>query len=90
MSQTPVLVSVIDFIYIGEVNLDQEDLASFISIAQDLEINGLDNSIDQVNKPHNLVNKENISTSPPMAVQTLPPLEHKKSKRTYHKSGTKD
>ena len=74
------LVSVIDFLYNGEVNIDQEDLASFISIAQELEIKGLDKSIDQVKKPHNLVDKEHISTSPPMAIQTVKPLEHKKAR----------
>ena len=35
------LLAVVDFIYHGEVNIAQEDLANFLEIAEDLELKGL-------------------------------------------------
>ena len=35
------IAAVVDFIYHGEVNIAQEDLAHFLAIAEDLELKGL-------------------------------------------------
>ena len=35
------LISILDFMYLGEVNVAQEDLTSFLSLAEDLQVKGL-------------------------------------------------
>jgi hypothetical protein len=35
------LVSVLDFMYHGEVNVAQEELNSFLAVAEDLQVKGL-------------------------------------------------
>jgi len=41
------LLSVLDFMYHGEVNVAQEDLDSFLSVAEDLKVKGLTQKEDQ-------------------------------------------
>ena len=56
------LVSLVDFIYCGEVNINQDDLETFLFIAKDLEIKGLENQ----EYPQELV-----SSSPPFPLQPM-------------------
>ena len=35
------MLSVVDFIYHGQVNIDQEDLNDFLALAEDLQLKGL-------------------------------------------------
>ena len=44
------MLSVLDFIYHGEVNVAQEDLASFLSVAKELEVKGLTQTVQEENK----------------------------------------
>ena len=39
--QSKVLTSVLDFLYFGEANVNQEDLDSFFAIAKDIKLEGL-------------------------------------------------
>ena len=52
------LVSVLDFMYSGEVNVSQEDLNSFLAVAEDLRVRGLTQNLAQK------VEKDDISSSP--------------------------
>jgi len=49
------LVSVLNFMYHGEVNVAQEELNSFLAVAEDLKVKGLtqSNSASDNSKPHN-------------------------------------
>merc|ERR1711862_924200 len=50
------LVSVLNFMYHGEVNVAQEELNSFLAVAEDLKVKGLTQSnspSDNDNKPQN-------------------------------------
>ena len=42
---------IIDFMYYGEVNVDQEDLNGFLTVAQELKVKGLENKENYVNEP---------------------------------------
>ena len=41
------LVSIVDFMYYGEVNVYQEDLNTFLNLAEEIELKGLNGSSDQ-------------------------------------------
>ena len=41
------LVAMVDFLYFGEANVDQENLDSFLAIAEELQLKGLQGSYDQ-------------------------------------------
>jgi len=43
------MLSVLDFMYHGEVNIAQEDLSSFLNVAKELEVKGLTQNGDQEN-----------------------------------------
>jgi len=45
------LSSVLDFMYYGEVNVAQEELNSFLAVAEDLQIKGLSQTRSEVSKP---------------------------------------
>ena len=50
------LTAIVDFIYNGETNIYQNDLDGFLALAEELQLKGLDGTID---KPLN--NSENLS-----------------------------
>jgi len=70
------LLSVLNFMYMGEVNVAQEELNSFLSVAEDLRVKGLTqgnqsetkskmkNNIEQ-SKPEPKLQRESIYTPPP-------------------------
>ena len=41
------LIAIVDFLYFGEVKVYQENLDSFLAIAAELELKGLEGSIDK-------------------------------------------
>ena len=41
------LISIVDFMYYGEVNIYQEDLNTFLNLAEEMELEGLKGSSDQ-------------------------------------------
>ena len=55
------LVSVLEFMYSGEVNVSQEDLNSFLAVAEDLRVRGLTQNLAQK------IEKDSISSSPSAA-----------------------
>ena len=59
------LAAVVDFLYFGEVNVYQENLDSFLAIAEELQLKGLEGSKDQQesSEPEKIKSKEN-STQP--------------------------
>jgi len=76
------LIYVLNFMYHGEVNVAQEELNSFLSVAEDLQVKGLtqSNSPDSSNpkpKPNlghqPLLQKEPSATPPPKRPRPLPP-----------------
>ena len=71
------LVSLVDFIYYGAVNINQDDLETFLFIAKDLKIKGLENQ----EYPKELVSSSPLSPLQPM---TEKPVSKKtiKPKRT--------
>jgi len=59
--------SIINFIYIGETHVEQEELESFFAIAKDLEIKGLSNeSIVNWKEPKNGATKVDMPSYPEM------------------------
>lgn len=55
------LVSVLEFMYSGEVNVSQEDLNSFLAVAEDLRVRGLTQNLAKK------VDKDNTSSSSPVS-----------------------
>ena len=55
------LTAIVDFLYFGEANGSQENLDSFLAIAEELQIKGLEGSKDQLesNEPEQIKSKEN-------------------------------
>ena len=74
------LTAIVDFLYYGEANVYQENLANFLAIAGDLQINGLEGSKDQYGsneeeelKPmekHKVNHMEAISRTPQIGNET--------------------
>ena len=46
------LQAVLDFMYHGKVNVAQEDLSSFLAVAEDLQVKGLSENIKKTAKSH--------------------------------------
>ena len=59
------LTAIVDFLYFGEANVYQESLGSFLAIAEELQLKGLDGSKDQQesNEAAQLISNENNSDS---------------------------
>jgi len=56
------LIAIVDFIYFGEANIDQENLESFLAVAEELQVKGLDTNQPDLNEP---------SLEPPIISQGL-------------------
>ena len=67
------LCAIVDFLYLGEANIFQESLDSFLGIAEELKLKGL---TDQTRDPEN---KKEISSGHPVQQVNSKPL-HKKEK----------
>jgi len=62
------LVSVLNFMYHGEVNVAQEELNSFLAVAEDLKVKGL----TQNSETHN---RNNVRSDPPKQRARDPPIK---------------
>ena len=51
------LQSILDFLYVGEVNVAQENLNSFLTVAEELQIKGLTQSNSANSKPNHFKNQ---------------------------------
>ena len=61
------IVSVLNFMYHGEVSVAQEDLNSFLAVAEDLKVKGLtQNDSDNSSKASKIIFQENISFKCPV------------------------
>ena len=73
------LASILDFIYNGEVNIAQEDLNSFLAIAEELQIKGLieDGNTNSIKNPKHSFSSNNYKTQtgPRFSDQDEPPLK---------------
>ena len=65
------LTAILNFIYHGEVNVAQEDLKSFLGVAEDLKIKGLTEQKDS----HNINIKSDGGSSSQSSLPPLPPLQ---------------
>jgi len=57
------LVSILDFIYNGEVNVAQEELNSFLAVAEELQIKGLTNRDKESSSSNDTASSSNAATS---------------------------
>ena len=73
------LTSILDFIYNGEVNVAQEDLNSFLAIAEDLQIKGLikNRNTNSIKNPQHSFSSNNYKTQtgPRFSDRDEPPLK---------------
>jgi len=73
------LTAILDFIYNGEVNVAQEDLNSFLAVAEELQIKGLTNR-DAANSSDHQAPKKAPKVRPPPPLETPPVV--KKAKKS--------
>ena len=73
------LTAILDFIYNGEVNVAQEDLNSFLAVAEELQIKGLTNR-DATNSSDHQAPKKAPKVRPPPPLETPPVV--KKAKKS--------
>jgi len=67
------LAGIIEFIYHGEVSVDQPNLSSFLLAAESLKIKGLTEDSKRTPPPHNNVDQQPVNTSTPRAkIETNP------------------
>jgi hypothetical protein len=82
------LQSVLNFMYHGEVSVAQEELNSFLTVAEDLQVKGLTqtNTANQNKKINNSQPKSTTHRNPhpTPASPTQQLLEHKPPKKTHH------
>ena len=80
------LTAIIDFLYYGEANIYQENLDSFLAIAEELQLKGLEGSKDQQesNREERLNPNEKFKTDsklpPPKTQQTMRETTHDSNK----------
>ena len=72
------MVSILDFIYQGEVNIPQEELEDFMHLGWELGIKGLkttqESKVDDIKATSNM--KEDKNTAQEVVIQLKPELEH--------------
>ena len=69
------LVAIVDFLYCGEANVYQDNLDSFLAIAEELQLKGLMGKTDE--KLENTINDEKLESQmnkPSMAPKPREPL----------------
>ena len=66
------LLAVLDFLYRGEANVFQEDLDSFLAIAEELQLRGLMGSTDQRVEDHDVNEKIPPPQNLPEQMATIP------------------
>ena len=73
------LTAMIDFLYFGETNVYQENLDSFLALAEELQLKGLEGSKDQQesNEPEQLKPDEKHKTTNSILNDLTPPTEKK-------------
>ena len=73
------LTAMIDFLYFGETNVYQENLDSFLALAEELQLKGLEGSKDQQesNEPEQLKSDEKHKTTNSILNDLTPPTEKK-------------
>lgn len=54
------LVAIVDFLYVGEANVFQADLDSFLAIAEELQLKGLTGTEEATNEPERPKNKNDF------------------------------
>ena len=84
------ILSVLNFMYHGEVNIAQEDLTSFLAVAEELQVKGLTQNNVETSKP-NAKNQTMANKSRKMTDTTLspPPLKKQRSELDFE-HGTKN
>jgi len=83
------LQAVLNFMYHGEVNVAQEELNSFLALAEDLRMKGLtqNQSLSQQSTSRKTISHQQRISSPPPVSKTLqraPEKEPPKSSKFYH------
>ena len=77
------LESILQFMYLGEVNILSSNLSAFLAVAQDLEVKGLINK-DPRHPP--TAAPPNIFQPPPNIHQTLPTAQHQSPPPVHHRA----
>ena len=85
------ILSVLNFMYHGEVNIAQEELNSFLAVAEDLQVKGLTQKNDQQSQPveHVVTAKkpqEHYQSQPPVKIPKPPLKQHSKPAASYDRS----
>merc|ERR1712096_483791 len=78
------LLSVLNFMYMGEVNVAQEELNSFLAVAEDLKVKGLTQGKSGGQQESKLERQETPQTSRPKHVQAKATLPTPKRPRMSH------
>merc|ERR1711909_266333 len=84
------LVSVLNFMYQGEVNVAQEDLNSFLAVAEDLKVKGLTQSNSDSNGDHSKPSELNQSSIHQLPTEKKQPQLKRHYLDSLSKRNTKD
>jgi len=80
------LLSVLNFMYMGEVNVAQEELNSFLAVAEDLRVKGLTQNNSSDSSSHKETKSEPSRSAPPSPLapqQLLPPVLRSGGRRRH-------
>lgn len=69
------LTSILEFMYQGEVSISQDRLASFLAVAEDLQVKGLTNSDSKASTPPPRVNRRKMHSSLTSSINKKPRTE---------------